>query len=113
MSNEIGIQNTLEVIELGIALGGAFRSAKADDGSISAADIAHLIAVVPKVSPAVSGIGEIPAELKDLDDAEVEQIIGHVQELVGTVSSEKAVAIAEDAIRAAIAIYGIITKLRD
>lgn len=107
-----GIQNTLEVIELGIALGGAFKSAQADDGKVNAKDIAHLITVVPKIGPAVSDISEVPAELKDLDAGELQEVIDHVQELVGVVSNEKAVAIAEDAITAAIAVFGIIQKLR-
>ncbi len=72
------IKETKELLE---GLGMLASSAKkiAADGKINAGDLQELIELAKNVdvlSKAVKGAGDIPAELKDLDEVEVLEIIG-------------------------------------
>ncbi len=99
-----GISNTLELISLGAALTSSVVSAR-EDGTVNAADLVHLIGVVPLIQPALEGISEIPEEIKDLDEGELELVIDRVKEIIGEVADEKAVAYAEAALKIGLAVY--------
>ena len=71
-----------ETLELLTAMGVAAALIKkiAKDG-ITASDLIHLKAVAdsfPVMSAGIEGIGEVPAELKDLDQTEVFSIMGEL-----------------------------------
>lgn len=85
------VKNLKEVIDL--ALTGVEVVVKAkQDGKLDAADLGLLIQLVPAVGPAIDGIGEIPAELKDLDSAEAQELVAHVMAKL-VIDDPKAVAI--------------------
>lgn len=74
---EVGIKETKEVLK---AIEPVLVSVKkiAKDG-ITAADLVHLIDLVQeleKIAEGVKGIDKVPAELQDLDQAEVMELIG-------------------------------------
>jgi len=106
-----GITNTLEVVALFSSLGVAFNGAKAD-GTINAADLGQLINIVPTIGPAIEGIGEIPAELKDLEPAEIETLKNRVISVVGQISGEKATRITSKSLTAGLAILDLILEIR-
>jgi hypothetical protein len=73
-----------ETKELLVGMGEATKIIKliAKDG-LSMADIVHIKAIadsLPILKSAVEGISEIPAELKDLNEVEVLEIIGCIYE---------------------------------
>lgn len=85
------IKNLKEVIDL--ALTGVEIVGKAkQDGKIDAADLGLLLQLVPVLSPAIDGIGEIPAELANLDAQEAQELVAHVMAKL-VIKDPKAVAI--------------------
>jgi hypothetical protein len=79
---KIGIENTVNFVKFGAALAVAIKAAKAD-GKIDVADIALLFPVVPMVGPMITGAGQVPKELGDLDDDELNQLIAAVGTVEG------------------------------
>lgn len=83
MSDEVSIKETSELLD---GLGEIAITAKkiAKDGKVNAADIQHLIELSAKLDIVVDGVkgaDQIPAELKDLDQNEVLDIIGQVYKI--------------------------------
>lgn len=75
----LGIQETKEVLAFGFALGDAFAGAL-QDGDIDFADIVEFIPVLQKLGDAVSGLGNVPAELGDLSEVEYQELVDYVKE---------------------------------
>ena len=74
MSAKKGIQNTKELMILGLQLGMTANLAYAD-GEISTADLGLVVQLFPHLMPAIKDIGEVPDELKDLDSAEADELM--------------------------------------
>jgi len=77
MSEKKSVKETKELLT---GMGEATKIVKliAKDG-INAADLLHIQAIaasLPIMKDAVEGIDQIPAELKDLDETEVVEIVG-------------------------------------
>lgn len=77
------IKETKELLE---GLGKIAVTAKkiANDGKVNSEDLQHLMALALEaeaLSAAVKGAGEIPSELKDLDEAEVLEIIAVIYDI--------------------------------
>lgn len=105
----MSLYGTKETTEMVLALANfanAVSLSLADDGKITLADLPRLILIAPKFITAVSGVGEIPKELTDLDPVEKEALIETVkQELEFTENVE---AIVEQALIVAFAILQLI-----
>lgn len=82
-----GIQNSLEVIKFGVALAKAIDAAKAD-GKIDLGDLGQLFPVAPLVVPMIDGIAEVPKELGDLDDVEMEALLAEAAVILGSSGPE-------------------------
>lgn len=52
------------------------------DGKIGIGDIGDMLSILRKAPAAFKGIGEIPKEVADLDEAEAAEILAHVKEKV-------------------------------
>lgn len=104
---------TKEVKELlDLALTGVDVGVKASaDGKIDAADLALLLQLVPTVGPAIDGIGEIPAELADLDAAEAADVVAHVMAKL-SIADAHARAVTEAALKAIAANYELVQAIR-
>lgn len=107
-----GIRNTTEIIALAAALGIAVRNAQSD-GKVNASDIGELIAVVPRIAPAIEGADEIPAELRDLDPAEAEQLKQQVVTAVGSISDAKAARLAGRALTIGTELWHFVRELKE
>ena len=87
VAKEYGIKETKELLQLVFALGKTFKAAKEDDGNINMLDVKHLVALFPRLTPAVEGVSEVPKELKDLSKEEVKELLSfsaaHLGELAG------------------------------
>lgn len=70
----------------------------AKDGKVGLDDLGAVLKLIPMIGPALDGAGEIPAELKDIDDAEAAELVGAV---VGrlAIEDEKARLVVEKALK--------------
>ena len=84
---EVGIKESLELLE-GLKLLAVAGKKIAADGKVSVADLGEVMGLVNKVGvlvAAVQGVGEIKAEAKDLDAAELQQLALKALEIVNAV----------------------------
>lgn len=82
-----------------------------EDNKVTLGDAGSLLSLFDGINDAISGAGQIPAELKDLDLAEIDSLI----ELIITnyeATNEKAKEILEAALKALRANYVVYTLLR-
>jgi hypothetical protein len=111
---EYGIKETQELLQLVFALGKTFKAAKQDDGNIDMLDIKHLVALFPRLTPAIEGVTEVTNELKDLSEAEVKTLLtfsaAHLGELAG--EKEDLAEKIEKGLTAALAIVEFIKVLK-
>jgi len=75
MENKYGIKETKEMLQFIFAIVKIVVEAKRNDGVIGPSDLALLINLFPHIGPAFDGIQEIVNELKDLDEAEIKELI--------------------------------------
>lgn len=89
MSGEKGIGSILALIE-GLKLVGLFAKKVGADGKVSAEDLPAVIDLVLKadvIIQAVKGAGELPAEAKDLQVDEVQEIVAKLYEAAKAVQA--------------------------
>lgn len=80
MSDEVkkfGIQETKDLAKCGIELGEGF-AVSLKDGKMSFSDLTNFFGAVYAAPAAISGISQVPAELKDLDEAEKAELVQFV-----------------------------------
>ncbi len=77
------------------------------DGKINFSDIPRFLGLVPGAIKGIIGADQIPAELKDMDDAEAAALIQHVMDRLN-VTNERAQLIAAAAIKAIAADYALL-----
>jgi hypothetical protein len=70
----------------------------AKDGKLSFEDMTHVLKLIPLVGPAVSDLGEIPGELKDIDADELAELIGVVSGKLA-LTDDKAKLVVEKALK--------------
>lgn len=78
---EVGIENTKKAMGSVEGLVSAVRQSKQNDGVINIKDAPLFIAPLIALPDAISGVDEIPAELRDLDQfesQELEQAFGKI-----------------------------------
>jgi hypothetical protein len=80
LDKNFGIEETLEVLDAGIALGNAVGKSLADDGKITWTEYPNFLPVLMKAPKAINDISLVPKEMADLDDEEREEIKTFVQE---------------------------------
>ena len=69
MQEKIGIAETLEMLDFVVPLVAKTDDAL-EDGKVSRVEILDFLPLARRIRPAISGIGEIPLELSDLDEEE-------------------------------------------
>lgn len=98
-----GIKNTLEVIDLGMAISGAVVSSM-KDGKVDSADVPNLFPLFPVLMPAIEDLDQIPTELSDIDAAELETIKDHILTKLPAIGGEW-MTFASECLKAGIALY--------
>lgn len=68
------LKEALDLVLGGISVVGQAKA----DGKIDMNDLAFLIQLMPKIGPALDGVGEIPSEVSDLSAEEVADMASHV-----------------------------------
>ena len=69
----VGIKELKELVKFGLKLGEALGKAL-EDGKINLVDALKFLPVLKDLKIALEGASEIPAELKDLDEAELQEL---------------------------------------
>lgn len=72
-----GVKELIELLDLLLDAHSVVKQALSD-GKVGLGDAALLFKLVPQIGPAVSGLSEVPAEVKDLTAAEAGQVVAHV-----------------------------------
>lgn len=110
MAEEKGVVQVKELADLVIAAVKAVKAVKAD-GKVDLADLGQLVALAPALIAAMDKISEVPAELKDLSEAEAAELGGH---LVAGLALEapQAQLVAEKGLAAIVAIWGLVKAVK-
>ena len=74
-----GIEETKDVVIFLASLANAIKKSL-DDGEVTWTDAMNFVGLVTKVFPAITGIGQVPIELDDLEDDEKEILIALVKD---------------------------------
>lgn len=105
-----GIKETKDVLNLGFAFANSFKLAM-ENGSIDALDIPHLVAIFPALTPALEGVGKVPAELKDLSEEEIGELLRHAAVKLGDhLEDPKLVRKVEKSLKVGLAILDLVKE---
>lgn len=89
-----GINQTMDVVALAKTTAVQLLAAKNDNGKIDIFDTPKLVPVGQALRVAVEGYKEIPAEIKDLDLAEAQRLLGETLDAVMKLSAAVAAILA-------------------
>jgi hypothetical protein len=103
-----GIKETKEAVIFGVALANVVDQELSNGFQFT--DIVALIPVLTKAPAAISGAGEIPAEIKDLDEAERAELVAVIESM--DLKSDYSEAIAEQSTRTLIEIGKLATLVK-
>jgi len=113
MDGQYGIQSCKEVLDLGFAVGAAFKNAKAD-GHIDASDLGQLIPVFAVVSPALKDVGNVPKELSELSEAEAKELLAYAgQKLPQVTDDAKLIKRVNAALKLGVSVAECIKEFKD
>lgn len=105
-----GTKELKELLDL--ALAGVESGVKmAEDGKFDVMDLAHIWPTVQAAPAAFAGVGQIPAELKDLDSSEAAELVAHVVAKLA-VDDAKAMAIVEASLKLLVAGHGLYKAIK-
>src|SRR3990167_2116756 len=90
-AENVGIQNTLEVVKFGVAVAKAIDEAKKNDGKIDLKDLCLLFPIAPLVVPMINDIALVPKELGDLSEVELQALLAEASALLGESGDKTAV----------------------
>jgi len=88
MENKFTTKETKELLVLLFKLGNGFKLATADK-KIDLADAGLFFAAIPAMGAAFEGIGQIPAELKDLNAEEFAELEAYLVKEIGIVVAKE------------------------
>lgn len=104
-----GTKELTEVVDLGLTIISVGQAAM-KDGKIDVSDLGLLFQLVPAVGPALDGIGDIPAEVTDLSEAEAADLAAHVM-LKLSIGDEHAREVVAKSLSAAAAVYALVKAI--
>ncbi len=111
MSEKMGVQDLIELLDFLIALGHAVDRSLAD-GKMSAEDMLHLIPVMTSAGPALGGLMNVPKEIADMSAEESEMVYKHIEQKFD-IANDKVEEIVETSLAVAVSIYGLVKKIMD
>jgi hypothetical protein len=106
----VGIKETLEVIDFGMALADAIVKS-AEDKKFSADDLQFVFPLFLTVGPAITDIAKVKEELEDLSPEELAQIRDHILAKLPSLG-DKWMVTATESLKIAISVYTIIEAQR-
>jgi len=96
MGEKLNVKETTEVVSFGALLAKKALAAKEKGIKGALSELDKLIDLFPAAVAAVKGIDKVDDELKDLDDSEIEILVGAVTEHFPAIANADAVETAKD-----------------
>lgn len=107
----LGIKESLEVENFLLAVGQAVAKSY-EDKKLEVSDALNFVAPIMLLQPALEGVGQVPAELKDLDAVEGMQLVDNAMaKLPGL--SEKAVKVVKASLKLLLAGAELVSALKE
>lgn len=106
----IGIDETMDVVDAAVSLANAIIDSYSD-GKLTVSDIFNFIKPFTKLPKAISGIDQVPSELDDLQEAELQRLIDFVQAELD-VDDLKAKLIVQKSLEAIYGLYELLKVIR-
>lgn len=106
----IGIDETMDVVDAAVSLANAIIDSYSD-GKLTVSDIFNFIKPFTKLPKAISGIDQVPYELDDLQEAELNQLIEFVQNEL-EVDDLRAKLIVQKSLEAIYSLYELLKVIR-
>lgn len=75
--------------------------------------LARWLAVVTAIPGAIVGIGEVPLEIKDMDEEELNELIAYIQSLLPEITRQAAIDLIEHSIKVAFGLYSIVNLIKE
>jgi hypothetical protein len=110
MSAKLGIQETKELLKLIIGAANAAKAVGAD-GKVDLNDLPAVMAVLPLLGPGIGNIGNVPAELMDVDSAEGTELVAQLAADLG-MANEKVKELVIASFKAALALAEVVGKVQ-
>jgi hypothetical protein len=104
------IKETKEALAFVLSLGNALGTTLAD-GKITLSEAPQFMGALMAAPAAFQGLTEVPAELKDLDDAEKAELMAFVQSEFD-IPNDQIEGVIEEGLALALAIYTFVEKVR-
>lgn len=112
--SQYGVDNTKEVLALAFEVASTVKKARKNGGKFDLSDLPLVMAIIPKIEPAFKDIGDVPKEIKDLDNAEAAELQNFIMSRFGElVGREELVKQVDLGLKAIIAVYEFVNALRD
>ena len=108
--NLFGVEELTDVVKFAIDLANGLIYAYAD-GKLTIADLSHLLSPMMSLPAALTGVGNVGAEIKDLTEEEVGELLEMIKEDL-QVTDEKAKAIIAVSIKLIMAIYELVNTVK-
>lgn len=106
------ITQTAELAAFLVALSQSYKGATGDDGKLSLVESAAFVKLAPQAITAIKGASEIPAELRDADGSEVDELLKIIAGgLDGALDSKRKRRIAERALIATHALADLAAEI--
>lgn len=81
------------------------------DGKVDMSDLQYLLALIPKIEPAFSGLSEVPSELSDLSTEEAAELVAFI--MAGLVIDDaKAKDVVEKGLKVLVAGYELVKAVK-
>lgn len=106
MGEQKGVKNVKEALVVVVDVVQILK-----DGKVNAEDLPKAMGLVNDLGPALEGFAEIPAEVKDIDPAELAELTAAVVSKYG-VTDAKAIAIIGESLKVVAAVYGLVQAIK-
>lgn len=101
-----GIEELKDVVLLGIYIIKAFVLTNTNV-------LARWLAVITAIPNAIVGVSQVPLEIADLDETELNELIDYVKSLIPEITNEYAIKLIEHSIKVAWGIYNIVNLINE
>lgn len=105
----VGTKEVKDVLDLALAVGTVIKQVMAD-GKVGLDDVSAFLTLIPAIGPAVEKIDQLPAEFKDLTEAEALDLVAHVMAKLA-VDDAKARGIIQASLNVAAASVGLVRAI--
>lgn len=104
-----GIEETKDVVLFAVLFANALMKTFAD-GKVSLSDLPYFFNVALKLAPALSGMNKVPAEIKDVDENEIKELIQIIKDNLG-LETDQAKVVLQKSLNLVYAVYDLVSAV--